>query len=408
VNKVTMQNPTGNRELIRAINRSHVLNAIKTYGPIGRADIARQTGLSPATVTSISAKLISQNLVLEKSAGDSSGGRPPILLVINPKGGYVVGIKLTETHAVCALTDLEALVIAKSSMLLSGHDPARVVDDLAQMVLTFIREQKITKKQLLGIGVGLAGIVDAEEGILRQSPIYGWDNVPLRAMLQDKLHIPVYIENDVNTLTLTEKWFGHGQGLDHFLTVTVGRGIGLGIVANGQFYRGQTGGAGEFGHTTINPQGPLCACGKRGCLEAYVGDPGLIRSAQESFTLGKLSASVQDLDELLSLAQTGDTAALEIFDQAGRILGIGIANLINLFNPKKIIISGEGTREGDFLFVPMQQSIQQNTMPGLFDPNIVQIAPWGDDAWARGAAGLVLREVFESPIHKKVSTPVLV
>jgi len=403
-----MQNPTGNRELIRAINRSHVLNAIKTHGPIGRADIARQTGLSPATVTSISAKLISQNLVLEKSAGDSSGGRPPILLVINPKGGYVVGIKLTETHAVCALTDLEALVIAKSSMPLSGHDPARVVDDLAQMVLTFIRGQKIAKKQLLGVGVGLAGIVDAEEGILRQSPIYGWDNVPLRAMLQSKLRIPVYIENDVNTLTLTERWFGHGQGVDHFLTVTVGRGIGLGIVANGQFYRGQTGGAGEFGHTTINPDGPLCACGKRGCLEAYVGDPGLIRAAQESFALGKLTSSVQNLDELLSLAQTGDIAAIQIFDQAGRILGIGIANLINLFNPKKIIISGEGTREGDFLFVPMKESIQQNTMPGLFDPNTVQIAPWGDDAWARGAAGLVLREVFESPIHKKVSAPVAV
>ena len=401
-----MQNPTGNRELIRAINRSHVLNAIKTHGPIGRADIARQTGLSPATVTSISAKLISQNLVLEKSAGDSSGGRPPILLVINPKGGYVVGIKLTETHAVCALTDLEALVIAKSSMPLSGHDPAQVVDDLAQMVLTFIHEQKIAKKRLLGVGVGLAGIVDAEEGILRQSPIYGWDNVPLRAMLQSKLRIPVYIENDVNTLTLTERWFGHGQGVDHFLTVTVGRGIGLGIVANGQFYRGQTGGAGEFGHTTINPDGPLCACGKRGCLEAYVGDPGLIRAAQESFALGKLSSSVQNLDELLSLAQTGDIAAIQIFDQAGRILGIGIANLINLFNPKKIIISGEGTREGDFLFVPMKESIQQNTMPGLFDPNTVQIAPWGDDAWARGAAGLVLREVFESPIHKKISAPI--
>ena len=401
-----MSHPTGNRELIRAINRSHVLNAIKTHSPIGRAEIARRTGLSPATVTSISAKLISQNLVLEKSAGDSSGGRPPILLVINPKGGYVVGIKLTETHAVCVLTDLEALIIAKSSMPLSGHDPAQVVDDLARMVILFIREQKIAKKQLLGVGVGLAGIVDAEDGILRQSPIYGWDNVPLRDMLQSKLHIPVHIENDVNTLTLTERWFGHGQGVDNFLTVTVGRGVGLGIVTNGQFYRGQTGGAGEFGHTTINPEGPLCACGKHGCLEAYVGDPGLIRSANESAARGELSSSVQNLDELLSLAQTGNAAAIHIFDQAGRILGIGIANLINLFNPKKIIISGEGTREGDFLFIPMKESIQQNTMPGLFDPNTIEIAPWGDDAWARGAAGLVLREVFESPIHKKVSAPV--
>jgi predicted NBD/HSP70 family sugar kinase len=194
--------------------------------------------------------------------------------------------------------------------------------------------------------------------------------------------------------------------VDNFLTVTVGRGIGLGIVANGQFYRGQTGGAGEFGHTTINPEGPLCACGKKGCLEAYVGDPGLIRSANESFHRGELPTSVQTLDELLALAQAGNAAAIQIFDEAGRILGMSIANLISLFNPKKIIISGEGTREGDFLFIPMKESIQQNTMPGLFDPNTVIIAPWGDDAWARGAAGLVLREVFESPIHKKVTVPI--
>ncbi len=194
--------------------------------------------------------------------------------------------------------------------------------------------------------------------------------------------------------------------MDNFLTVTVGRGVGLGIVANGQFYRGQNGGAGEFGHITIDPDGPLCACGKHGCLEAYVGDPGLVRTAQESAAQGKLSASVQTLDELLTLAQAGEVAAIQIFEEAGHILGLGIANLINLFNPKKIIISGEGTREGDFLFIPMMESIQRNTMPGLFNPNIVEIAPWGDDAWARGAAGLVLRELFESPIHKKVSVTV--
>ena len=399
-----MAHPTGNRELIRAINRSHVLNAIKTYGPIGRADIARRTGLSPATVTSISAKLISQNLVFEKSAGDSSGGRPPLLLVINPKGGYVVGIKLTETNAVCALTDLEATVIAKASMPLSGHNPIRVVEDLAHMVTTFIREQKISKKQLLGVGVGLAGIVDADEGILRQSPIYGWDNVPLRQMLQSKLNVPIYIENDVNTLTLTERWFGPGQGVDNFLTVTVGRGVGLGIVVNGQFYRGQNGGAGELGHTTIDPKGPLCACGKHGCLEAYVGDPGLVRAANEEYERGHLSVKVETIEELLQLAQSGDTSAIKIFKKAGSILGIAIANLINLFNPKKIIISGEGTREGDYLFISMKESIQQNTMPGLFDPKIVEIIPWGDDVWARGAAGLVLRELFESPIHKQTPT----
>jgi glucokinase-like ROK family protein len=401
ISPMSTSTPTGNRALIRAINSSHVLNAIKNYGLVGRAEIARRTGLSPATVTAITARLISQNLVLEKSAGDSSGGRPPILLAINPRGRYVVGIKLTEDHAVCALTDLEASVIAKSSTALSEHDPAGVVDDLVQMVNTLIRQQGLPKKQLLGVGVGLAGVVDADQGVLRQSPIYGWKDVPLRLMLQSKLRVPVYIENDVNTLTMTEKWFGHGQGLDHFLTVTVGRGVGLGIVVNGQFYRGHAGGAGELGHIVIDPDGPLCACGKRGCLETYVGDPGLVRMAQEAGLGGKKSSLVEDVSELLALAQNGNKTAQEIFAQSGRILGRGIANLINLFNPKNIIISGEGTRSGDLLFGPMKESIRQNTMPGLFDPDTVQIAPWGDDAWARGAAGLVLREVFESPIHKR-------
>ena len=396
-----MNTLTGNRELIRAINRSHILNTIKTHGPIGRAEIARRTGLSPATLTSVTAELISQNLVIEKEAGDSSGGRRPILLVINPKGGYVVGIKLTEDHAIFALTDLDATVIAKSSMELMHHQPDRVVDDLAKMVTQFIQEQGIAKKQLLGVGLGLSGIVDAERGILRQSPIYGWKDLPLQNLLQRKLRIPTYIENDVNTLTLTEKWFGHGLQLDNFLIVTVGRGIGMGIVVNGQFYHGQSGGAGEFGHTVIEPDGLVCACGKRGCLEAYVGDPGLVRAAQEAGIYGQDIPPVQNVDELLTYARQGNPVAVGIYANAGHKLGLGIANLINLFDPKKIIISGEGTCAGDLLFVPMKESIRENTMPGMYDPQTVEIAEWGDDAWARGAAGMVLREVFESPIHKR-------
>jgi predicted NBD/HSP70 family sugar kinase len=403
-----MTSPTGNRTLIRAINRSHVLNAIKSDGPIGRADIARRTGLSPATVTSITAKLIAQNLVLEKAAGDSSGGRPPILLGINPRGGYVVGVKLTEATAVCALTDLDATILAKTSMTLSGNQPEQVVDDLARMLPKFTRDHGISRKQLIGIGIGLAGIVDADKGVLRQSPIYGWQNIPLREMLQSRLHVPVYIENDVNTLTLTEKWFGHGQGMDNFLTVTVGRGVGLGVVVNGQFYRGQTGGAGELGHMVIDPEGPPCECGKRGCLETYVGDPGLLREAMEAAAGGKLPATVTTIEQLLDFAQQGNPAAREIFAHAGTVLGLGIANLITLFDPQKIIISGEGTRAGRFLFDTMNQAIRQNTMPGLFKADTVEIDPWGDDAWARGAAGMVLRDVFESPIHGSATSLVKV
>jgi predicted NBD/HSP70 family sugar kinase len=393
----------GNRRLIRAINRSHILNTVKTYGPISRADVARRTNLSPATVTSITAELIKQNLVLEKSVGDSSGGRPPILLAINSRGGYVVGIKLTQETAVCALTDLDATVIAKTSVNLSSHDPNQVVDDLVRLLPDFLRPQHIKSKQLLGIGIGLAGIIDAENGVLRSSPIYGWRDVPLRDMLRTRLNIPVYIENDVNTLTMTERWFGHGQEVDNFLTVTVGRGVGLGIVVNGQFYRGHAGGAGEFGHTIIDPTGPTCECGKRGCLEAYVADPALVREAQEAASRGDLPTPIDSVDQLLDCALQGSSVAEQIYSQAGHILGLGIANLITLFAPNKIILSGEGTRAGSLLFNPMKEAIRNNILPGLFDMNSLEIVSWGDDAWARGAAGLVLHEVFESPIHRPIS-----
>jgi N-acetylglucosamine repressor len=392
-------NPLGNRDLIKAINRSTILTMIKVNGPIARAEIARRSGLSPATVTGITSELIEENLVFEKAAGDSSGGRPPILLALNPKGGYVIGVKLTEDIATAALTDLEALIIDKITESHTGTSPQEVVQTLARLVDVLAQKGGIDKKRLLGVGVGVAGIVDAGRGVLRQSPILGWQDVPLADMLSKVIGVPVYVDNDVNTLTITEKWFGAGQDVDNFLTVTIGRGVGMGMVINGQFYRGSHGGAGEFGHTVIDPQGPACECGKRGCLEAYIGDPALLRSAVEAVARGDFSQSVHDVEQLTALAGQGDETALGIFAQAGEILGRGIANLINVLNPQKILISGEGTRAGDSLFNPMCAAIQDHVMPGLSHDTQIQIDPWGDDAWARGAAGLVLRELFESPVH---------
>jgi len=392
----------GNRDLIRAMNRSIVLNVIKTYGPIARAEVARQTGLSPATVTGITAELIDEDLVFEKDMGDSSGGRRPILLAINPSGGYVIGIKLTETQAIGALTDLEATVIVKRTDNLHGRDPEVIVKQLSLLVSELLKMAGLPKKKLLGVGVGLAGIVDSEQGMLRQSPFFGWRDLPLGDMLQAQVRVPVYVDNDVNTLTLAEMWFGGGQGIDSFLIVTVGRGVGLGIVVNGQFYRGVRGGAGEFGHTVIDPEGPTCECGKRGCLEAYVGDPGLVRMAKEAVNRGEIAGPITSMSDLLTRAQADDAGARAVFACAGNVLGQGIANLLNIFNPQKIILSGEGTRAGDLLFGPMRESIAHNVMPGLAIDTSIQIDAWGDDAWARGAASLVLRQLFVSPLHKEV------
>jgi N-acetylglucosamine repressor len=397
--------PRANRALIRAINRSKVLNTIKNQGPVSRTEIAQSTGLSAATITSISGELIESGLIFEKEAGDSSGGRRPILLALNTQGGCVIGIKLAEDHVTGALTDLRATVSARLTQPLINQSVDSAVDTMSGVVTSLLAEERYRKEQFLGVGVGLAGIIDFQRGILRHSPIFGWKNVPLGDLMTERLGVPVYIDNDVNTLTITELWFGKGKGVNNFLTVTIGRGVGLGIVLNGQVYRGTHGGAGEFGHTVIDPQGPLCACGKHGCLETFVSDPAIMRKVAEARQSGQIPPEITTIEELLSFAKSGHQDALEIFADVGRILGLGIANLINLLNPELIIISGEGARAGEVLFEPMRATVSANVMPGLLGDTMIQVDPWDDYAWARGAAGLVLRDLFESPIHRAVSSP---
>lgn len=394
------KHPLGNRDLIRAINRSAILNIIKTDGPISRAEIARSTRLSAATVSGITAELIDDGLVFEKETGDSNGGRRPILLALNPQGGYVVGLKLLESQVVGVLTDLEAAVLAKHTHSLDNHSLAQAVDTLGLVVEALVSQHDLKQKQLLGVGLGLAGIIDAQHGRLRHSPTFGWRDAPIADLLRERVQVPVRIGNDVDTLTLAEKWFGKGQGIDSFLTVTIGRGVGLGIVVNGQIYSGFQGGAGEFGHTVIDPAGPQCACGNHGCLETYVSDPALLRKAKEAVEHGRLPKTVQNLDDLLQEAQAGNPVAVSIFAQAGQVLGQSIANLINIFNPQQIIVSGEGVRAGDLIFAPMYDTIAQHVMPGLAEDTEIEVDVWNDDAWARGAASLVLQELFKSPIYR--------
>lgn len=392
--------PLGNRDLMRAMNRSIILNVIKNKGPIGRADIARQTGLSPATATAITAELIEEGLIFEKEAGYSSGGRPQILLAVNPSGGYVVGIKLTETTAVGALTDLEANIITKKTSLLESQDPKEVISALACLSMQLMELAGLPPTRLLGVGIGLAGIIDYPQGILRQSPFFTWQDLPLRRLLQEQLHVPVYVDNDVNTLTHAEKWFGSGQGIDNFVVITVGRGIGMGMVINGQFYRGATGGAGEFGHIMIEQDGRACSCGKLGCLEAHVSEPGIMQTAAEAVKRGDLppAASIEDF---LELARQGDTTAVQILNGAGRTLGRAVANVVNILNPQKIILGGEGVRLGDEFIRPMQQELFACATNVLTADLELHVEPWGDDAWARGAASQVLRELFESPVYRE-------
>lgn len=397
---------TANRQLIRAINRSTVLNIVKADGPIPRTEIGRLSGLSPATVSEITADLIAEGLIYEKAAGDSTGGRPPILLALNHDAAYVVGLKLAERQISAALTDIEATILYTLTVPVTEMTLVeRAVAALAGAVEQMIARSSVSRDRVTGVGIGLAGIIDAERGLCRYSPFLDWRDVPLKQLVEKKIDIPVRIDNDVNTLAMAEKWFGAGQGVDDFLVVTVGRGVGLGIVINGQFYRGTRGGGGEFGHTVMDPDGPLCDCGKHGCLEAYVADPALVQAAREAAARGELGSVDPDalnVEQITELARTGNGTSREIFARAGRMLGMGIANLINIFNPALIIVSGEGVRAGDLLFGPMREAVARYTFDSLVEDTEIVIQEWGDEAWAWGAASLVLQEIYKSPVHARV------
>ena len=387
------------------MNRNLVLNLIKSRGPISRTEIARLSGLSQAAVSSIVGSLIEQGLVHEMGAGESTGGRKPLLLRINDQAGFIVGVKLTEQAITSALTDLDANVVCLQTFPLQGQRDLQAVQDaIVAAVETTIARSGVDPARVLGVGLGMAGVVDGEVGVCRYSPFFGWRDAPIAPSIAQRLGIPVYLENDVNTLTIAEQWFGYGHDVDHFVVITVGRGIGARIVVNGQFYRGTIGGAGELGHIPLVENGPPCDCGKQGCLEALASDPAIVRQARTAIARGEptMLADMEPvtLDAVVAAAEAGDELARRLLAASGRWLGIGIAILVNILNPQLVIVSGEGVRAGEWRFGPMREAIQAHAFNGLADDLNIIIEPAGDETWARGAACVVLGELFKPPVYK--------
>lgn len=382
---VTMR--AGSKHLIREINQAIVINAIRTHGAISRTDIAALSKLSLPTVSGITAELIEAGLVYEREAGVSTGGRRPVLLALNNQAGYVVGVKMTETTVIGALTDLDATVVARHTARLAGRAPADAVAAIATTVDALCAPTGT--QTLLGVGVGIAGVIDRQRALVHYATYFGWHNVPLAQLLEQRLQIPVVVDNDVNALTAAEQWFGAGRGVNDFLVVSIGRGVGLGMVLDGKLYRGTAGGAGEFGHITVVPDGPRCACGKRGCLEALVSDPAVIQRV--STVLG----APVTITEAVELALHGEATFQSIFAAAGRTLGMAVANLVNVLNPALVVIGGEGTGAGSLIIDPFQAALREHCFNDLYADMRVSIEPWGDEAWARGAASLLLGELFQ-------------
>jgi N-acetylglucosamine repressor len=380
------------RSLLRDFNVSLLIELVRRAGSISRAELARQSQLSAPTVSAIVDSLMQRGIVVETTTAPSSGGRPPVLLSVDPKAGYVVGIKLRGDGVTTVVCDLDAQIVSSNERYVPlVGDPMAALDAIEEETRRALRDAAVPASKVLGVGVGMSGVIDSTAGVCRFSHLLQWHDVELAAPLRRRMGLPVWVENDVNTLAVAEKWAGDAHTASNFVTLSVGRGIGLGIVVDRSLYRGSHGAGGEFGHMIVEPGGPRCECGRFGCLEAMVGEGALRRRISER------KGHDVSREELLMLVEMGDSAALDIVDSAGRKLGLAVANMVTLLNPELLIICGEGTALGSAFIDPIVSSVREQTFADLGRQLEIKVQSWGDEAWAVGAATLVLRESFNLP-----------
>ncbi len=389
----------GSPGLIRDLNRAATLAIIGDQGPIARAEITRRLTLSPATVTGVTRDLVAEGLVRVVDQAPSNGGRPALLLGLVGGAAHALGAKIAVDHLAIVRVDLEGEVLDRFERPFDVTDPG-ALDRLGNLLADAVARSGAGSPRLLGVGMGVPGIVDTQRGLV-DAPVLGWEHLPLGPVMADRLGVPVLVDNDVNTLAVSERLYGRGRGVDHFLTVTIGRGVGLGIVIAGDVYRGARGGAGEFGHVRFVEDGPPCICGKTACLEALVADPALIREGRAlGLSDGHGNGSADEVERLRALAEAGNPAARAIYERAGAILGRAVAGLVSVLNPQLVLVSGEGTLAWPLLAGAFDDALRHNAFGPLRDV-AVEVDPWDDAKWARGAAALILRATFSAPLYER-------
>lgn len=366
---------------------SAILGLLGTRGPTSRAEIARSLEISPATVTQVTKGLIARGLVAELEQVPSHGGRPARLLGLVRSAGGALGAKVTADHVAVVDVELDGTVRHSASYSFDPDSPT-ALDQLGDILGTAIDDRG--ERDLLGIGVGIPGSVDAQAAGIVSAPTLGWNDAHVGPILRSTLGVPVLVENDVNTLAVAERLYGVGRSHSSYLVVTIGRGIGCGIVMDGSVYRGAGGGAGEIGHIPITDDGPLCGCGSYGCLEAHIGEAALVRQALERGVVGPRGTSAG----LHRAAVDGNEIARQIYADAGELLGRALAGVVHTVDPETIIVLGEGVDAWQFWEPGFEAAFRRHLMPARRGLTYV-VEPWAEDKWALGAAALVFASPFD-------------
>lgn len=384
---------------LRRVNRSAVLRPLFLEGPLNRVVLAQLTGLSSASVTNVIADLLDEGLVVEVGTEESDGGRPRVQLRVNPDFGVVIGVDVGETGIRVEGFDLSMTEIAGATVDAhpKEHDARTVVQHVAAAVHELQAQFEQSGRRVLGVGVGVPGVVEHDPDIHVHAPSIGWNAIPLARLLRAQVELPLFVENGAKTLGQAEMWLGAGRGARHAVVTLWGTGVGAAMFADGVLFRGAASSAGEWGHTSSVVGGKNCRCGAAGCLEAYIGAEALLRDwerAEELLTLPPDFDQVEWIDKLVQAAPSSDAASM-VLDRTATYFGTAAADLVNLFNPERVIVGGwVGVKLGPLLLPKIRAVVVAQALDYAAAHVSVVLGQLGPDAVALGASTLVVEELL--------------
>ena len=383
-----------------------VMRALRRQGRISRTEISNITGWSKAKTSQEIRSLVDKGYLVEVGEGVSQGGRKPRILRINNQLGYIVGIDIGATSMDIALADVTGLILQrKAGPTDVKFSPETVLGKCSELLLELTQAQGVTPAQILGIGVGVPGPVDFARGVLVAPPLMPeWESFLIRDFFKQTFPSAfVVVDNDVNIMALGEQRAGEGVGVDHFIFVKIGTGIGAGIISNGKIHRGSDGSAGDIGHICVDKNGPLCACGNKGCLEAMAAGPAIASKALEAARNGSSPALSQIREsrggvirpeDVNTACREGDQAALDIIRDSGQMIGDVLASLVNFFNPSHIFIGGGIANFGNHLLVAIRRAVLHRSLPLATTHLSIKFSKMGSNAGVVGAISLALDYLF--------------
>ena len=390
----------------REVNLSTVLFCLLEGGALSRATLAKLTGLNKTTISSLVEQLLAQGWVHEIGRDTAKTGRPATLLTLNPQAGCAIGVELGVDYISIIQTNFVGEITWQRFLDVEGPEQQQILQQTVDLVKMAMRSVEGPGQRLLGIGVTVPGLVNITDGSLLFSPNLQWRDVPLQKIFCKQIKLPVIVENDANAGAIGERLFGQARQLNNFLYVSIGVGVGSGLYLNGEMYRGFGGVAGEIGHTNFTQGNRPCRCGHRGCWEAYTNQYALIERVRALLATGRSSIITQmitpenprlTLAMIAQAAQANDNVTLEALAETGEAIGVGIANLINIFNPGMVIIGGAMSVVGDYLLPTISEVVKQYALSAYQQSVRVTFSTFGPMSVVMGAAALVVNATLFQP-----------